>query len=64
MENKSEVKDKFEKAKGTAKKAIDQAASALELESKKLKGQIQEGYGTAKQKVGGAIENLGQWIKN
>lgn len=57
MDNKEEVKGKI-------KQAIGQAASAAEMTAKGVRKECKEGYVAAKRKVGKAIEEIGQKIKN
>jgi uncharacterized protein YjbJ (UPF0337 family) len=65
--NKDEIKGKFDQAKGTVKENIGKAIDDRELESEGIAdragGQIREGFGTARRKVGEAIEDVGEDIK-
>ena len=66
--NKDEVKGKFDQAKGSVKEEVGRATGDGELESEGIAdragGNIREGFGTARRKVGEAIEDAGDAIKN
>ena len=66
--NNDEVEGKFDQAKGTVKEEIGRATGDGELESEGIAdragGNIREGFGTARRKVGEAIEDAGDAIKN
>ena len=65
--NKDEVEGKFDQAKGTVEENIGRATGDGELESEGIAdragGNIQEGFGTARRKVGDAIKDVGDAIK-
>lgn len=65
--NKDEVEGKFDQAKGSVKEEIGQATGDRDLESEGMAdragGNIQEGFGTARRKVGEAIEDAGDALK-
>lgn len=66
--NKDEVEGKWEQAKGTVKSKVgeltgDQSLQA-EGEAQNTGGSVQEGFGTAKRKVGETIERIGEKINN
>jgi uncharacterized protein YjbJ (UPF0337 family) len=65
--NSDEVKGKYEQAKGSLKEGLGRLAGDDELRSEgaadKLKGDVQEGFGGAKRKVGETLEDVGDAIK-
>ena len=65
--NKDEVEGKFDQAKGRVKEEVGRATNDGELESEGIAdragGNIREGFGTARRKVGEAIEDAGDAIK-
>lgn len=67
MPNKDEIKGKFDQAKGKVKQDIGQATGDQDLHDEgvvdQASGEIQEGFGTAKRKVGEAVKDLGDRIK-
>ncbi len=66
--NTDEVEGKFDQAKGMVKEKIGRATGDDELESEgvadRASGNIQEGFGTARRKVGEVIKDAGDAIKN
>ena len=66
LPNSDEIKGKFDQAKGAVKDKVGEATGDRELEAEgeadRAGGNIQEGFGTAKRKVGEAIEDLGDKI--
>jgi uncharacterized protein YjbJ (UPF0337 family) len=64
--NKDEVEGKFDQAKGAVKEnvghAIDNERMETEGAAERAGGHVQEGYGTAKRKVGEAIEDVGKAV--
>ena len=64
--NKDEVEGKFDQAKGAIKEnvgdAIDDERMQSEGAAERAGGNIQEGFGTARRKVGETIEDLGDKI--
>ena len=68
LPNKDEVEGKFDQAKGTVKENVGRAVGDRETEAEGIadrsSGNIQEGYGTAKRKVGDAIKDVGDKIRN
>ena len=64
--NKDEVEGKFDQAKGAVKENVGRAIDNEEMETEgaaeRAGGHIQEGYGTAKRKVGEAIEDVGKAV--
>jgi len=67
LPNKDEVQGKWEQAKGTVKENVGRAIDDKEMESEgvadRAGGNVQEGFGTARRKVGEAIEDVGDAIK-
>ena len=67
LPNKDEVEGKFDQAKGGIKETVGRALNDRELEDEgtadRVGGNIQEGWGTAKRKVGETIEDIGDSIK-
>jgi uncharacterized protein YjbJ (UPF0337 family) len=67
MPNKDELAGKAEQIKGKVKQAIGSAADDPELQDEGLAdeagGEIREGFGTVKRKVGEAVKDLGDAIK-
>jgi uncharacterized protein YjbJ (UPF0337 family) len=65
--NKDEVEGKFDQAKGRVKEEIGHATGDRDLEGEGIAdragGNIREGFGTARRKVGEAIEDAGDAIK-
>jgi uncharacterized protein YjbJ (UPF0337 family) len=66
LPNKDEVEGKFDQAKGAVKENVGRAVGDTEMESEgaadRAGGNIQEGFGTAKRKVGEAIEDVGKAV--
>ena len=66
LPNRDEVEGKFDQAKGKTKETIGRVINDRELEDEgkadRAGGNVQEGYGKARRKVGEAIENLGDKI--
>ena len=64
--NKDEVEGKFDQAKGAVKEnvgdAIDDEKMQSEGAAERAGGNIQEGFGTARRKVGETIEDIGDKI--
>lgn len=64
LPNKDEVEGKFDQAKGAIKENVGRAVDDRELESEgaadRAGGNVQEGFGTARRKVGEAIEDVGE----
>ena len=67
LPNKDEVEGKWDQAKGAVKenvgRAIDDRDMEAEGQADRAGGNVQEGFGTAKRKVGEAIEDIGDTIK-
>lgn len=68
LPNRDEVKGKFDQAKGKTKEVVGRAINDRELEDEgtadRAGGNIKEGFGTARRKVGEAIEDLGDKISS
>ena len=66
--NRDEIEGKYEQAKGSIKEGVGKLTGDDELRSEgaadKVKGDVQEGFGTAKRKVGETIEDIGDAIKS
>ena len=66
LPNNDEIEGKFDQAKGAVKDKVGEVTGDRELEAEgeadRAGGNIQEGFGTAKRKVGEAIEDLGDKI--
>ncbi|HMF57528.1 MAG TPA: CsbD family protein [Pyrinomonadaceae bacterium] len=64
LPNEDEVKGKFDQAKGAVKENVGRAIDDREMESEgaadRAGGNLQEGFGTARRKVGEAIEDIGE----
>ena len=66
LPNKDELEGKLDRAKGSVKEAVGKAVNDQDLEQEgradRTGGKIQEGYGTARRKVGEAIEDIGEAV--
>lgn len=67
LPNKDEIKGKFDQAKGDLKEKAGQVLNDRDLESEgtadRAGGELREGFGTARRKVGEAIEDIGDSLK-
>lgn len=67
LPNRDEVKGKLDQAKGSVKETAGRVLNDRDLEAEgnadRTGGKVQEGFGTAKRKVGEAVEDLGDRIK-
>lgn len=67
LPNKDEVKGKFDQGKGKLKETIGRGTGDRDLESEgnadQAQGHLREGYGTARRKIGEAIEDAGKKIR-
>jgi uncharacterized protein YjbJ (UPF0337 family) len=67
LPNKDELEGKFDQAKGTTKETVGRTVNDRELEQEgrddQTGGKVQEGFGTARRKVGEAIEDIGENIR-
>lgn len=66
LPNKDEIEGKFDQAKGAAKETVGRAVNDRELENEgqadQTGGDIREGFGKARRKVGEAIEDIGDAV--
>ena len=66
LPNEDEVRGKFDQAKGSIKETVGRATNDRDLETEgqadKAGGDIREGFGTARRKVGEAVEDIGDAI--
>jgi uncharacterized protein YjbJ (UPF0337 family) len=66
LPNKDEIEGKWDQAKGATKETVGRALNDRDLETEgsadRTGGKIQEGFGTAKRKVGETIEDIGESI--
>jgi uncharacterized protein YjbJ (UPF0337 family) len=66
LPNKDEVKGKFDQVKGQIKEKAGSALNDRELENEgtadRAGGELREGFGKAKRKVGEAIEDVGKAV--
>jgi len=66
LPNKDEIKGKFDQAKGDLKETAGRALNDRDLESEgtadRAGGELREGFGTARRKVGEAVEDIGDAI--
>jgi uncharacterized protein YjbJ (UPF0337 family) len=64
--NKDEVKGKFKQVKGSIKETVGRATNDPDLvdesQDDKATGELQEGFGTARRKVGDAVKDIGKAI--
>lgn len=67
LPNRDELEGKFDQAKGGIKEKVGRAINDRDLEEEgrvdRASGDVQEGWGKAKRKVGEAVEDLGEAIK-
>lgn len=67
LPNKDEMEGKFDQAKGAVKENVGKAFNDRDLETEgaadRAGGNVQEGFGTARRKVGEAVEDIGDAIK-
>jgi uncharacterized protein YjbJ (UPF0337 family) len=65
--NRDEMEGKYEQAKGSVKEGLGRMTGDEEMQAEgnadKLKGDIQEGWGGTKRKVGDILEDAGDAIK-
>ena len=66
LPNRDELKGKLDQAKGTVKETVGRVTNDPDLEAEgsadRTGGKVQEGFGTAKRKIGKAIEDLGKSV--
>jgi uncharacterized protein YjbJ (UPF0337 family) len=67
LPNRDELEGKFDQAKGKAKETVGRAVNDRDLQDEgnvdRAGGKVQEGFGTARRKVGEAIEDIGESIR-
>ena len=67
LPNRDEMEGKYDQAKGSVKETVGDAIGDREMETEgqadRAGGNLQEGFGTAKRKVGETIEDIGDAIK-
>jgi uncharacterized protein YjbJ (UPF0337 family) len=67
MPNKDEIKGKFDQVKGKVKQKVANATGDQDLHDNgvvdQASGELQAGFGTARRKVGEAVKDLGDRIK-
>lgn len=67
LPNKDEVEGKFDQAKGAVKESVGHAVGDDEMEAEgsadRAGGNLQEGYGEVKRKVGDAVKDVGDAIR-
>lgn len=67
LPNRDEIKGKLDQAKGAVKETVGRVTNDRDLEAEgsadRTGGKVQEGFGTAKRKVGEAIEDIGEAIR-
>ena len=66
LPNKDELEGKFDQAKGKTKELVGRAVDDRDLEAEgsadRAGGNVQEGFGKARRKVGEAVEDIGDAI--
>lgn len=64
--NRDELEGKYEQAKGSVKQGLGKVTGDEEMRSEgasdKLKGDVQEGWGGTKRKVGDMLEDMGDAV--
>ncbi len=67
LPNRDEVEGKLDQAKGSVKETIGRVTNDGDLEAEgnadRTGGKVQEGFGTARRKVGEAVEDIGETIR-
>jgi len=66
LPNRDELEGKFDQAKGKTKEVVGRAVDDRDLEAEgaadRAGGNVQEGFGKARRKVGEAVEDVGDAI--
>lgn len=67
LPNRDELEGKLDQAKGATKETIGRAIDDRDMEQEgradKAGGNVQEGFGKARRKVGEAIEDIGEAVR-
>ncbi|HEX9423899.1 MAG TPA: CsbD family protein [Pyrinomonadaceae bacterium] len=67
LPNRDELEGKFDQAKGATKETVGRAVDDRDLEAEgdaeRTGGEVQEGFGKARRKVGEAIEDIGESVR-
>jgi uncharacterized protein YjbJ (UPF0337 family) len=67
LPNRDEIEGKFDQAKGSTKETVGRALNDRDLEDEgradKTTGDVQQGFGKARRKVGEAIEDIGESLR-
>ena len=67
LPNNDEIKGKFDQAKGKTKETVGRAINDKDLEHEgqgdHAGGKVREGFGTARRKVGEAVEDVGEALR-
>jgi uncharacterized protein YjbJ (UPF0337 family) len=67
LPNRDEVEGKLDQAKGSVKETVGRVTNDRDLEAEgnadRTGGKVQEGFGTARRKVGETIEDIGESIR-
>lgn len=67
LPNKDEIEGKFDQVKGATKETVGRAVNdgdlADEGRADRTEGNVQEGFGKARRKVGEAIEDIGEAVR-
>ncbi len=67
LPNRDELEGKFDQAKGATKETVGRAVDDRDLEAEgdaeRIGGEVQEGFGKARRKVGEAIEDIGESVR-
>jgi uncharacterized protein YjbJ (UPF0337 family) len=68
LPNRDEIEGKLDRAKGATKETVGGAINDRDLEREgsadKTEGTVKEGFGKARRKVGEAIEDIGESIRD
>ena len=67
LPNRDEIEGKFDQAKGKTKEVVGRAVDDENLEAEgtadRVGGDVKEGFGKARRKVGEAVEDVGDALK-
>lgn len=68
LPNKDEIKGKWDQAKGTVKENVGRIVDDKDLEAEgqadRTSGNMKEGFGTARRKIGEVIKDIGDAVKS